>query len=480
MALEQTADRLKSCVQADKPIVEPGWNCSGCHMATRAAVLADGEAYFSRLAESLREARYSIFIIAWDFDAAVRLTPLKSMQTVGDLLRSLVDQRPELHVRVLVWSAATVHAPGATIPLILGDDWSRHPRIRVELDTRHPLYAAHHQKIVTIDDSVAFVGGMDLTVDRWDTSDHETDRKFRVKPDGVSYAPVHDVQMVVEGQAARALGEIAARRWQAATGEKVDRAVQFDADLWPTTLEAQFRDVPIAISTVSPRWRGDDGCRQSFHMAVEAIAAAHNSIYLESQYFCSRRIGKAIAESLSRTQGPEIVVIVGLNSTGFVEHYVMGRNRDRLARKLNKRDPHGRFRIYYPRLASGKDLKLHSKVMVIDDTFLRVGSSNLNNRSEGLDTECDVVIEAQSAQTAAMIARVRDTLLAEHLGSDASDVRRLVGEERSLFKAIDRLNMNARRLEPLPALSQRGPTWPVFLTWLLDPARPFHSRRLFR
>jgi phosphatidylserine/phosphatidylglycerophosphate/cardiolipin synthase-like enzyme len=184
-------------------------------------VLIDGEAYFSRLAQCLSKAHYSIFVIAWDFDGAIRLDPSRSDQTVGRLLRSLVDSRPDLHVRVLVWSEATIHASGATMPLLLGDDWSDHERICVKLDKRHPIYAAHHQKIVSVDDQVSFVGGMDLTVDRWDTPDHATDHPFRLKPDGTPYTPVHDVQMVVDGDAAYALANIARERWEAATGEKV-------------------------------------------------------------------------------------------------------------------------------------------------------------------------------------------------------------------------------------------------------------------
>lgn len=471
-------DQLTADARRAGSIINEGRNCGGCHLAKRAAVLVDGEAYFTRLSQCLAKAQQSIFMVAWDFDAAIRLVPTESDQTVGTLLRSLVDSRPDLHVRVLVWSEATIHAPGATLPLLLGDDWSDHPRIRVELDKRHPLYAAHHQKIVSIDDQIAFVGGMDLTVDRWDTPEHANDCAYRVKPDGTPYKPVHDVQMIVEGEAAGALAAIARQRWKAVTGEDVASGF-IDSALWPDGLQAQFTNVSIAVSTIFPRWRGQVGCSQSFQMTVDAIAAARNSIYLEAQYFTSRRIGRVIAQSLAKPEGPEILVVVGLNSHGFIEHYVMGRNRDRLARRLKNRDPYGRFRIYYPKLPSGKDLTLHSKIMVIDDTFLRVGSSNLNNRSEGLDTECDVSVEAINDETSAMIANVRDTLLAEHLGVDASRVRRVVSDERSLFRAVDRLNVNARRLETIPGLSEKGPTSPVVGTWLLDPARPFLSRFRF-
>ena len=50
---------------------------------------------------------------------------------------------------------------------------------------------------------------------------------------------------------------------------------------------------------------------------------------------------------------------------------------------------------------------VHSKVMIIDDRFLRVGSANLNNRSMGADTECDLAFEATSEAHRKYIARLR-------------------------------------------------------------------------
>ena len=121
---------------------------------------------------------FAILIIGWDFDGRILLRPDVSgpeQLPLGRLLRSLVEENPRLEVEVLVWSIAVLHAPGAPLPLLLGSDWDQHPRIKVRLDRAHPIYAAHHQKIVTIDDKVAFCGGMDLTVDRWDMARHEPD-----------------------------------------------------------------------------------------------------------------------------------------------------------------------------------------------------------------------------------------------------------------------------------------------------------------
>ena len=108
-------------------------------------------------------------------------------------------------------------------------------------------------------------------------------------------------------------------------------------------------------------------------------------------------------------------------SRGLVERLVMGSNRDRLIRRLHQADRHDRLRVYYP-VVPGREgegqILVHSKLIIVDDTLLRVGSSNLNNRSAGLDTECDLAIEARNERERRAIRGIRDRLVAEHLGVD--------------------------------------------------------------
>ena len=98
-------------------------------------------------------------------------------------------------------------------------NWKTHSRVRFYMDDKHPVGASQHQKIVVVDDAVAFSGGLDLRKWRWDTPEHHIDDQRRVDPDGKPYPPFHDVQMVVDGAAAAALGQLARERWQRATGE---------------------------------------------------------------------------------------------------------------------------------------------------------------------------------------------------------------------------------------------------------------------
>jgi phosphatidylserine/phosphatidylglycerophosphate/cardiolipin synthase-like enzyme len=116
---------------------------------------------------------------------------------------------------------------------------------------------------------------------------------------------------------------------------------------------------------------------------------------------------------------------------------------------------------------------IHAKLIIVDDVLLRIGSSNLNNRSVGLDTECDLAIEAGSAAERRSIAQLRAALLAEHLGVDPQSVVQAIAAEGSLVRAIEALNGGPRGLRPFESLATSGPARPLFGTGLLDPRRPF-------
>lgn len=457
-------------------------NCGTVVTARRAAVLVDGDVYFRTLDACLRQAKRSVFIIGWDFDASIRLRPDASQEQLGSLLRAAVEANPDLEVRILVWSLAVVHAPGATLPLLFGSEWDQHPRINVRLDHLHPIYAAHHQKIVCIDDAVAFVGGIDLTVGRWDTAPHLAVNSGRMNPDGKTYGPVHDLQMLLDGPGAQALSSVARERWRRATGEQV-HATECGELRWPADVVPDFENVRLAVSCTSPAWGNAPAVCDSIELALRALRTARHFVYLETQYFASRRVGELLSELLERRDGPEIVVITTKTSRGVLERLVMGNNRDRLARRLARGDRFGRFRIYYPVLSDGhheKEIKVHSKLMVVDDRFLRLGSSNFNNRSEGLDTECDVAIEAETERERRAIDDIASRLLAEHLRVPRDALESAAGDSGSVIGAIEMLNRDSHALRSLLPDQRRGPERPVLGTALLDPARPLEPAWLLR
>jgi uncharacterized membrane protein YdjX (TVP38/TMEM64 family) len=153
----------------------------------------------------------------------------------------------------------------------------------------------------------------------------------------------------------------------------------------------------------------------------------------------------------------------------------MGTLRARLLARLRNEDPHRRLRVYYPDREDlpGETINVHSKVMVVDDRLARVGSANLNNRSMGYDSECDLAVEGDEPRIRYAIANFRNRLLAEHLGVDPVDVARAIETQGSLIAVIEAyqgMNRTLKALEPhldprldrlIPEASLIGPEKPV-------------------
>ncbi len=157
----------------------------------------------------------------------------------------------------------------------------------------------------------------------------------------------------------------------------------------------------------------------------------------------------------------------------------MGTARALIVGRLRDADHEGRFRIYYPVAAGGTPIYVHAKIMIVDDRLLRVGSSNLNNRSMGLDTECDLAIEAIPGDgdvetLRAAIRAVRDDLLAEHLGVSPDEVAGAQRDEGgSLVRAVERLRTETgRTLQTLDPPPLNAAERAVAEQHLLDPERP--------
>lgn len=279
-------------------LLQPGLNCWRVENTHRLAPIVDAAAYFRLVRDALLRARHSVLFIGWEFDTRIKLdpsTPLPGLpDKLGAFLSALIDRRPGLQVRVLQWNLGLVGTlVRGTTPLYLLN-WISRKRFDFRLDSAHPPGAAHHQKIVVIDDALAFCGGIDMTDDRWDTRAHKDDDPHRVRPSGRSYGAFHDVTMAVDGAAAKALGDLARERWRRATGEKVEPAASADPDLWPadlTPLSAQCQywnsPHPAAVSGRARHTRsrkvvsGGDRCRAAKHLYRGTIlrGALHRRSY---------------------------------------------------------------------------------------------------------------------------------------------------------------------------------------------------------
>jgi phosphatidylserine/phosphatidylglycerophosphate/cardiolipin synthase-like enzyme/uncharacterized membrane protein YdjX (TVP38/TMEM64 family) len=461
-------------------ILRENHNCWRLAKADRIAFVIDGENYFRAVREAFCSAHHSIFIIGWDIHSEIRLIRNGKQddypEKLGPLLACLARERRGLDIYILNWDFAMIYAMEREFFPHYKLRWKSHDRIHFCLDGNHPTGASQHQKIVVVDDRLAFSGGFDLSKWRWDTSGHAVDNEQRIDPDGKPYPPFHDVQMLVDGEAAVALGKLVRERWRIASGsEAVDLNTGTEGDPWPACCNAAMEEVDIGIARTLPAYKDRDEVREVERLYLDSIEAAQNFIYMENQYLSSQRIVNALANRLQESNGPQVVIVMPEKTGGWLEQHTMDVLRARVLQQLREADKNDRFRIYYVRLAEKPhvSLMIHAKVMIIDDCFARVGSSNASNRSMGLDSECDIAVESSETQDCGeAIVAFRRRLLAEHLGVEADDVAAAEQTHESLIEAIESLRDGERTLEPLSGvIPDDVDTW-VPESELLDPEKP--------
>lgn len=434
-------------------VLRPGDTCWRTARAERAALLIDNEAYFTAVFDALQKARRSVLLLGWGFDPRTRLFPdgydgPDDPDEVGRILVELASARPELDVRLLIWKSALPISASQEFFPHRARRYFRHTPVKFRLDDSVPFGACHHQKVLVVDDRLAFCGGGDISVDRWDTPGHLDDDQRRIMPKQECHAPRHEVMMMVDGEAARALGDLARERWFRSTGERIAPPPDAGGDPWPDHVPAQLLGPRIAIARTEPGWKKRPMVDEIRRLTLACIAEARRTIYLENQYFTSPVITEALATRLAEPHGPEVVLVSTGRAPSWFDQLTMDRARGAMIWRLRAADVFGRFRAVRPATSRGEIIIVHSKVTVIDDRIARVGSANLNNRSGGFDTECELAIEADDEATRLQIAAFRDRLVGHFMAQTGDAVAKARAERGGLAGAVDALNQEGR-LQPI-------------------------------
>lgn len=479
--------------RAGDTLFEAGHNVWRVETAHRAAVLIDGAAYFEAVRAAMLEARDTIHIVGWDLDSRMRLVGPSGHcddglpEALAPFLSALVLRRPELRVRLLLWDYSLVFSLQRELTPILSFLWRTPPQIEICLDDVLPLGASHHQKLVVIDDRIAFCGGLDLTTCRWDTPAHRPDDPLRVDAGGAAYPPFHDVQMMVDGPAAAALGELVRARWQSAACEKLPptRSRARPGDVWPAGIEPDFRDVAVGIARTLPGFGSQEPAAEVVTLFEDMASRAERLVYIENQFVTHVGTARRLCARMMERPELEAIIVVPRSYNGWVERRVMLAGRLRFMRIFEEAGCADRVRLLYPQVSAepakgGSEhaaIMVHSKLMIVDDEVLRIGSANLCNRSMGLDSECDLAIRADDEATRRAIAAVRNRLLAEHAGVDEGAISAAIEEGASLCRLLDGLPPAGRRLLPVEDAAQEMDPREAALDAVADPIEPLYEDR---
>jgi phosphatidylserine/phosphatidylglycerophosphate/cardiolipin synthase-like enzyme len=396
-------------------------------------VIVDAADYYRAFYAAAERAQRSIVISGWQFDRGVEL--LRGSDAAGHpqtkllaFLDDLCRRKPALHIHLLAWDFNLIFALEREWMQRLWFHYATNERLTFRFDDAVAEQGSHHQKFAVIDGREAFVGGIDLCEARWDDRAHLTDNPLRLSR-GEPAKPYHDLQAHLIGpEIGAALTELFVTRWTRAGGPALALgtiAVSPVLPVPPVVPCVCLGPGQVALSRTDPV--PEPGrVREVEHLFVDAIRAAERLIYIETQYFSSSRIRDALVERLLDRRRPrlEIVVIVNPRAEAWKEELAVGlrqaANLEQL-RAVAVETGHA-LGLYYSLSAGAgaaqRTTYIHSKMMLVDDRFLTVGSANLTNRSMEVDSELHAAWEAAADDTRLCrgIRRLRVGLLAEHAG----------------------------------------------------------------
>lgn len=461
-------------------LLKEGETCWRKVRAERATFIVDAAQYFAAAKEAMLAARHCIYLIGWEFDFDIRLRPDLDDPEAPDHLRQFLqhvaEQRPELEVFVLQWDGAMLFNIAKQVGSYLKLKAAAKPQIHFRLDSEHPAGACHHQKIVVIDDKLAFCGGIDMTSGRWDTSSHS---QYRPGGGDDPAMPWHDMTLALDGEAARSLGELARWRWKNATGKDLPVPSREDS-IWPDNLEADLHGVEVGIARSRPPYGDNPKIDEIEKLWCAAIRSAKRSIYIENQFLSSGTIAEVLKEKLEQEEGPQIVIILPSSAESWLESEAMDTQRSLILSELREADAGQRLGVYWPVSASGEPIYVHAKLLLVDDRFVRIGSSNMASRSFAADTECDLAMETVGQpELSEVLSRLRARLLAEHLGVSTAVIEKQVGQDgEGIHAAIEQLRKeHGRTLQKLEGQELTESEKALAKSRLMDPEEPISASR---
>lgn len=386
-----------------------------------------GKSYFKRLKESFLGAKKSIYICGWSLN-------LKTiMDANGTTLEDVLFSLPEtVEIKILIWDYIIFYIPDRDPFMALHLAVKNKKNIQFERFDFHPVMSSMHAKMAIVDEETLFLGGIDIDLERRDGEYNLANDPERQEKGGQKYQPFRDYALKFQGDSAVFFTGLFKQLWKsqlAQRSEFVSETVSHeDSNVFFTRTIPKFKDNPKDVS--------------SFKMHSWLIANAKKYIYIENQYLTSDKIVDALVQRLSEVDGPEVVIVVSYGKMPIIEKVSMGALLTESVKALLKSDPHKRLKVY-TLVSSGENVseyvKVHSKCMLVDDYFLKIGSSNINNRSMEFDYELDAVV--MGAEVAEYKRQIFSTLLTHgedcELEMDDSVIRTFEAAKKRYGKLVE-------------------------------------------
>jgi phosphatidylserine/phosphatidylglycerophosphate/cardiolipin synthase-like enzyme len=386
--------------------------------------------YFDRLSELLEDAKFYVVFVGWQIDSRLGLkrpsrpgfaSNLQVVETLREKVVRLCQEKPQLQIYFLVWDHAYFYVFEREV--WQGRIWENvHPRVHFVFDNRHPFGASHHEKAVIIDGRVALCGGIDLCDERWDSIHHfYSDPRRSLTGKFEKHGPYHDLAVQVTGPVCAWLQDHVANRWKLLSSIPFPELPQFE--LHKESLEGHRVYLSRTIADVDCVQGKKWVTREIEFLFRDLIRSAKKRIILEGQYYWSRIINDLLISKIHQMRGTDfevILVLADLQCVKSLTRHMMAYEFS-LLKELELAAEYAGVKVTVgsPYVCSPpgegslppKPVYIHSKVLVIDERFLGIGSANFATRALRVDTEIHLTLEARSEAERNHIRKVAQAIL---------------------------------------------------------------------
>ena len=328
-------------------------------------------------------------------------------------MNRLCEKNPELEIYILAWRCSYVFIMEWEKFQEHKFNKNKHGRIHFRYDGAHAIGASHHQKFVVIDGHLAFVGGIRISTPMTGMID-STSRTIRTEwipatnRTGRTMMPKR-MSPVLWPRISRPIFS----RWKAATEEDLSLPA-VSTELFTPDLSLSLPAGPVAVSRNEPFTLNDPNTIAEIReLYVDAIHSAEELIFIENQYFSSQIVFQALQDKMKAARSPlEIVIVLPKRVPSSAEAALHSPPKLRMLERLKQTaaETGGATGFYYSVAPDGKGneipITIHTKILIIDDRFLSVGSANTSNRSMGLDTELNLDWEATDSENKELIEAI--------------------------------------------------------------------------
>ncbi len=390
----------------------------------------NGKSYFESLYQSILLAQDQICILGWDIDFRIQLIeredkslqPYQDKRCLGGLLSYVAHKNKDLKIYLLIWNHPFFYSSDSELFSQVKAKYWLPNNVYFLRDDVHPISGCHHEKLVVVDQKVAYVGGIDLTSGRWDEFGNPAESFGREDVSIGSYLPFRDFMLQISGDASVYLARYFGHRWKrcALNRDPVYKSKPYFSQ------EKKHQNLTFYIARSRPRYRLYPKVKEGIKLHLELIKRAKNFIYIENQYLTNNKIVSSLIRQCKKNPKLQVTIVLPLVLQGALEKRSMQRKFRKIIRDLKREDRKlDNLCLFYP-IRTKDDgsvipVYVHSKMMIVDDFYLKVGSSNLNERSMGLDTELDVVVEFEKQNG---VSDLKNKILSSLLQVDELEIKK--------------------------------------------------------